>query len=119
MPAVPTLPCCYNGRSKCAHPSSRTETSMLPLPLTGFVGREREVARLEALLYQSRLLTLVGIGGVGKTRLALRLASEAAHRYPDGVCLVELAALAQPDLVARAVTSALGIAEVPGRPLVA
>ncbi|MGN6756314.1 MAG: ATP-binding protein, partial [Thermomicrobiales bacterium] len=88
-------------------------------PLTNFVGREHEVARLEALLHQSRLLTLVGIGGVGKTRLALRLASEAVHRYPDGVCLVELAALAQPDLIDRAVASALGIAEVPGQPLVA
>ena len=87
------------------------------MPLTSFVGREQEVARLEALLCSARLLTLVGTGGVGKTRLALRLAADATTDYSHGVHLVELAALAQPDLVAQAVASALGVAEGRGRTL--
>lgn len=92
-------------------PSTPADRTAPPMPLTSFVGRDQEVERLGALLRSARLLTLVGTGGVGKTRLARRLASDAASDYPDGVYLVELAALAQPDLVAQAVASALGVAE--------
>jgi predicted ATPase/DNA-binding CsgD family transcriptional regulator/DNA-binding transcriptional regulator YiaG len=89
----------------------------LPAELNSFVGREDELATLRDLLLRERLLTLVGVGGVGKTRLALRLAIETIANYPDGVWLVELAPLADPSLLAKAVASALGILERPKRPL--
>jgi predicted ATPase/DNA-binding XRE family transcriptional regulator len=89
----------------------------LPAELSSFVGREHELAALRDLLVSERLLTLVGVGGVGKTRVALRLASESVASYPDGVWLVELAPLAEPSLVAKAVASVLGILEQPKRPL--
>jgi predicted ATPase len=87
----------------------------LPAPLTSFVGRERELAEVARLLGVARLLTLTGPGGVGKTRLALRLAEGAAAGFPDGVWLVELAQVADPDLVAAAVAQALGVREGGGR----
>jgi predicted ATPase/DNA-binding CsgD family transcriptional regulator len=87
--------------------------------LTAFVGREQEVARLQAVLGKTRLLTLVGAGGVGKTRLALKLASDSAEHYPDGVLLIELAGLLDPALVVPAVASTMGIVERRGRTLLA
>ena len=90
----------------------------LPLQLTSFVGREREMAEIEKLLVESRLLTLTGPGGSGKTRLALAMASELAGRFEDGVWLVQLAPLSDPDLVPQAVASVLGVRETPGTPLV-
>ena len=89
----------------------------LPQELTSFIGREREVGEIQRLLRTTRLLTLTGVGGVGKTRLALRVVRDLAGAYPDGVCLVELAALADPALVPQAVASALGVREQPGRTL--
>jgi predicted ATPase len=86
----------------------------LPLELTSFVGREREKAEVGRLLEDSRLLTLTGPGGSGKTRLALTVASEAKRGFEDGVWLVELAPLSGPDLVPQAVASALGVRESPG-----
>jgi predicted ATPase/DNA-binding transcriptional regulator YiaG len=77
-----------------ARPSS--PPTNLPVALTSFLGRERELADLQRLLDTARLLTLSGTGGVGKTRLALEAARAASGRYPDGVWLVELAALAVP-----------------------
>jgi non-specific serine/threonine protein kinase len=91
--------------------------SNLPEPLTSFVGREREVAELQKLLRANRLLTLTGTGGVGKTRLAMRVAAAMLDGYADGVWLVELAALWNPELVAQAVITALGLQEQPGRSL--
>jgi predicted ATPase len=89
----------------------------LPLQLTSFVGREREVADLEKLLAGDdvRLLTLTGPGGCGKTRLALSAASRQAGGFEDGVWWVELASLSDPALVPQAVASALGVREAPGR----
>src|SRR5205809_4925626 len=81
----------------------------LPVQLTSFVGREREIAELKQLLEDVRLLTLVGAGGVGKTRLAVRLASELVEATTDGVWLVELAALADSALVPHAVAAALDV----------
>jgi predicted ATPase/DNA-binding CsgD family transcriptional regulator len=87
----------------------------LPAPLTSFVGRERELAEVKRLLAGTRLLTLVGAGGCGKTRLALQAAREVLEEYADGVWLVDLASLSDPDLVPQAVASALSVSEQPGR----
>src|SRR5262249_40856808 len=91
----------------------------LPLQLTSFVGREPELAAVTALLGQHRLVTLTGVGGTGKTRLALQAAAELLGAYPDGAWLVELAALSDPALVPQAVAAAVGVREEPGRPLLA
>ncbi|HWQ23132.1 MAG TPA: BTAD domain-containing putative transcriptional regulator [Gaiellaceae bacterium] len=80
----------------------------LPSPLTAFVGREQELAEVLARLAESRLLTLVGAGGVGKTRLAIETARRAADGFPDGVRLVDLAELTSGESVAGAVLAAIG-----------
>ena len=81
----------------------------LPLQLTSFVGRQREIAELKNLLDRARLITLTGSGGSGKTRLALETARQRIGSYQDGVWLVELASISDADLVLPAVTSTLGI----------
>jgi predicted ATPase len=90
----------------------------LPQALTRFIGREREIATATEQLAHSRLLTLTGIGGLGKTRLALEVARAAAPDYLDGVWLVELAALTEPGLVPQQVAASLGLREELGRSLV-
>src|SRR5205809_4185893 len=82
-----------------------------PAQLTSFIGRERETATVRELLQGTRLLTLTGAGGSGKTRLALEVASRlgAGGRYPDGIAWVELAPLANPELVPHHVADALGV----------
>src|SRR5712691_4183072 len=90
----------------------------LPAHLSSFVGREREIADVQRHLSQNRLLTLTGAGGVGKTRLALRVGEDVFHSFPDGVWLVELAALADAALVPHALARVLGVQEEPGRALV-
>jgi predicted ATPase len=87
----------------------------LPAQLTSFVGREREVAEVRALLGGTRLLTLTGAGGSGKTRLALRVAADLLDAHPDGVWFVDLAPLSDEAQVAQAIVSALGLPDVPGR----
>jgi predicted ATPase/class 3 adenylate cyclase len=89
----------------------------LPTQLTSFVGRERAMADIEDQLSRVRLLTLVGAGGAGKTRLALQVAANLLEHYPDGAWLVELAALADPAFVPQVVASALGLRDDIGRPL--
>ena len=86
----------------------------LPVPVTAFIGREREIGEVTRLLGQARLVTLTGPGGCGKTRLAQKVASRLVDTYLDGVWLVELAALGDPDLVPQAVASVLGVREQPG-----
>ena len=100
-----------------AAPVARRAPHNLPRELTSFIGREREVGEVRRLLGTTRLLTLTGSGGVGKTRLGLRVAGELVEAYPDGVWLVELAALGDPALVPQATASALGVREQPGRSL--
>ncbi len=85
----------------------------LPAPLTRFIGRREERDQLGKLLHTSRLITLTGVGGTGKSRLALELAREVVDTYPDGAWLVELAALSDPALVPASVASAAGVREHP------
>ncbi|MDQ5827477.1 MAG: AAA family ATPase, partial [Chloroflexota bacterium] len=87
----------------------------LPIRLSSFIGREKELAELRRLLESNRLLTLTGAGGCGKTRLALAAADELVETFEDGVWLVDLAPLADPSLVPQAVASTLGVREQPGR----
>jgi predicted ATPase/DNA-binding CsgD family transcriptional regulator len=82
-----------------------------------FIGRERELDDLRQLAQVSRALTLCGAGGIGKTRLAMRILAELASDFPDGTWVVELADLRQPDLVVPRISSVIGVAEEPGRPL--
>jgi predicted ATPase/DNA-binding CsgD family transcriptional regulator len=89
----------------------------LPEEPNRFIGREREIAELRRVLRQTRALTLCGPGGIGKTRLALRILAAAAEEFPDGTFLVELADLRQPDLIVSRVAAALGVSEEAGRPL--
>ena len=98
----------------------RGQSAPLPSPLTPLVGREREVAALLAMLDRPeiRLITLVGPGGVGKTRLALEIATVARERFADGAALVPLAAVPDPPLVAPAIAQSLGVREPGDRPLI-
>jgi predicted ATPase/DNA-binding SARP family transcriptional activator/DNA-binding CsgD family transcriptional regulator len=89
----------------------------LPATRTSFVGRDREIVEVKRALSMTRLLTLTGSGGSGKTRLALEVARDLLGAYPDGVWLVELAGLSEGDLVPQAVAAALGVKERPGQPL--
>ena len=86
----------------------------LPVQGTSFLGRERDLADVAALLRNVRLLTLTGVGGVGKTRLALQVAAESSPDFPDGTWLVELAAVGDVNAVGHAVAGALGIPQQPG-----
>lgn len=92
-------------------------THNLPAELTSFIGRDHELSEVSALLGRTRLLTLTGAGGSGKTRLALRVARQAAADYPDGVWLVELAALADPALVAKTLAVTLGVRQEKDPPI--
>src|SRR5215204_4381518 len=87
----------------------------LPASISSFVGRERELAEVRARLEQARLLTLTGVGGCGKTRLAVELARAVLRRYPDGVWFVELAPVSDPAHVGHSVAAVLSVHEKPGQ----
>jgi predicted ATPase len=89
--------------------SSAPQPNNLPLRLTSFIGRERELAEVQRLLRRGRLVTLTGPGGCGKTRLSIEAAAAELRSYPDGVWLVELAPLLEDALIPHAVGSALGV----------
>jgi hypothetical protein len=89
----------------------------LPLELSSFIGREREISEVRRLLGDTCLVTLTGPGGSGKTRFALAVAQDLVEEFEDGIWWVELASLSDPESVPRAVASALGIREVPDRSL--
>jgi len=89
----------------------------LPAEPNSFVGRERDLEELAQLLSAVRALTLCGPGGIGKSRLALRLSGQMAAGFPDGAWLVELADTADPELLPGRIASALGVREEPDRPL--
>ncbi len=86
----------------------------LRTPSTGFFGRTAEIAELQTALKAHRLVTLTGPGGVGKTRLALEVAARVSHDFPDGVFVIELAAVTDPAAVPDAVAAVLGITQQPG-----
>ena len=85
----------------------------VPLDLRSFVGRLGERTEVERLLATTRLLTLTGPGGVGKTRLAFEVAVLASSNYSDGILVVELASLNDPDLVAPSIAAAVGLLNTP------
>ena len=89
----------------------------LPAQLTRFIGREGEIAEIKRLLETTRLLTLTGSGGCGKTRLALQVAADSLEQFADGAWLVELAPLADPAFVPHSVAAALDVPEQPTRPM--
>ena len=99
--------------------SLSTRRSNLPVQLTSFVGREKELAEVAALIDRHRLVTLIGTGGTGKTRLMLEAAGHLLDRFPDGVWLAELAPLGDPSQIPSEVARALGAPEVPGIPALA
>ncbi len=94
-----------------------TQPNNLPQQLTSFIGREEEMAEVKRLLSTTRLLTLTGAGGCGKTRLALQASADLLEEYPDGVWFVDLAPLFEPTLLAQAIATVLGVREEPGHPL--
>src|SRR6266508_5776274 len=89
--------------------SATTTRGNLPAELTSFIGRRRHIQEVKAALTAARLVTLVGPGGVGKTRLALRSATDLRRGIADGVWLVELAGLRDPELVTKAVMTSLDL----------
>src|SRR5688572_32712634 len=93
--------------------------SYIALPLTSLVGRERDVSEVTSLLQsgQTRLLTLTGPGGVGKTRLALQVAAGSRGSFSDGAYFISLAPISNPDMVLSTIAQTLGILEVPDQPL--
>ncbi|MET9246627.1 LuxR C-terminal-related transcriptional regulator [Nonomuraea sp. NPDC003709] len=96
--------------------SAQTYAGGLPAEVTSFIGRRHEVAAIKRLLSEARMVTLTGPGGVGKTRLALRVATDLRRAFPDGVWLVELAELDNPALLPQATIAALKIQSHTARP---
>lgn len=114
-PLVPTVKATSTiGRSEELHPFYN-----LPSPLTAFVGRQTEVEAVTQLLTQHRLLTLIGSGGIGKTRLALQVAEEMQGLFKDGVCFVNLAPVNEASLVANTIAHALALTESLDTPMIA
>jgi len=97
--------------------SLETTPNNLPEQLTSFIGRERELAEATALLAKTRLLTLLGMGGLGKTRLSLQIAADVLDANPDGVWFLDLAPIRDPLLVPNVAAQVLGVREEPGKPL--
>src|SRR3712207_4143656 len=89
--------------------TSHSPRHNVPAALSSFVGRERELVEVKRALAMTRVLTLTGAGGCGKTRLALEVTRDLASSYPDGAWLVELAPLSQPQLVPQVVAGVLGV----------
>jgi len=89
----------------------------LPVQLTSFIGREREILEIKGELKNHHLVTLIGPGGTGKTRLSLQVAAELLDQFHHGVWFIELAPLTDPDLILQTILSAIGITEQSGKPL--
>jgi predicted ATPase len=96
-------------------PRAAVKTNNLPIVPTAFIGREHDVAEVKELLERHPLVTLVGSGGVGKTRLAVQVGTELLDRFSDGAWLVDLAPIADPELVSSVIAQTLGISQQEGR----
>ncbi len=107
----------YSLSTRRAHKPSSTPQHNLPAPRSSFVGREREIEEVKRELAVTRLFTLTGVGGSGKTRLALEVTRDLVEAYPNGVWLVEFAPLSEEVLVPKAVAEALKVPERPAQPL--
>lgn len=97
--------------------SLNLQDNNLPQQVTSFIGREKDLAEISELMQKSRILTLTGAGGAGKSRLCLQAAAENMEQFPDGAWLVELAPLFEDSLVSQTVASLLGVTEKTGRNL--
>src|SRR3954462_12936520 len=106
MPVVQTDP---RTRTRQGRPAGN-----IPVELSSFVGRDRELREIKRLLQDAHAITVTGPGGIGKTRLALRAGRKFARHFPDGVWLVEVAVLETPELVAYAFAHAMRLPERPG-----
>ncbi len=89
----------------------------LPSQISSFVGRQKELAELSAALYESRLVTIAGPGGIGKTRLALQLGAEVVERYDDGVWFFDLTAQRDAEFIAQTIAMTLNVKELPNEPI--
>jgi predicted ATPase len=87
----------------------------LPIQLTSFIGREKEMEQIAQTIHEYRLVTLTGVGGTGKTRLSLQVAADLTEQFSDGVWFVELASVADPDLIPQTILTTFGISEQAGR----
>src|SRR5437879_13250934 len=96
-------------------PANRSSIGKLPAESTSFVGRRRLLTEVKAAFANTRLVTLVGPGGVGKTRLALRAAADLKRTVHDGAWFIDLAGLEDPHLVPKAVITGLGLADKSGQ----
>ncbi|MBE0690815.1 MAG: hypothetical protein IH587_11915, partial [Anaerolineae bacterium] len=101
-------------RSEAVPPSSGMHKHNLPASVARFIGREHEMAQIGRLLGETRLLTLTGPGGTGKTQLSLKVASESQSSFADGVCFIDLAPVSDSEHVVNAISAALGIVESVG-----
>ena len=90
----------------------------LPIQMTSFVGREHEITEMKQALAKTRLVTLTGSGGTGKTRLSVQVAAEMLDRFKDGIAFIELAPTTDPDLVPNTVANALGVREQSRAPII-
>jgi predicted ATPase/DNA-binding SARP family transcriptional activator/DNA-binding CsgD family transcriptional regulator len=104
--------------SRVAAPSGRLRQHNLPAERTSFVGRDREIVEVERLLSMTRVLSLTGAGGSGKTRFAMTVAKRVVDSYPDGVWFVELASLSVGTLIPQAVIAVLDVEERPDEPVI-
>lgn len=98
-------------------PSPPTPPNNLSHDLDSFIGREQEITKIKELVSLGHLVTLTGEGGIGKSRLAREIASSVLPLYEDGVYVIQLTALIDPDLIPQAIATQLGVLEEPGRPL--
>lgn len=106
QPLAPDLPADFP-----ALQSLKTIPNNVPVQLTSFIGREKELVEIKQSLAEHRLVTLTGSGGAGKSRLSLQVATDSLDRFSHGIWLVELAPLAEPDLIPQTILTAAGIQE--------
>jgi predicted ATPase len=116
-PATPATPAAAHTQSAIPTDSVEAPRHNLPAQLTPLIGRDEALAEIAALLERSRLVTLTGSGGIGKTRVSLQLGANLLDHFADGVWLVELAPISDPSLVATAVAQALSVRQSPDQPM--